>query len=212
MNAPDDLRIAGRKTVGDWKVLRRRLEGSNDRDLWTVVFDDFFKARLESRYFKPIRTLEAMRAYDGEGFAIVALQCSLIEFLASTLSGKSYRHRRENDPPLEKYEYSKSGKVFTGFLRTQMPFRESFPTKDSASDFYKNVRCALFHEARTRNGWRIRADGNPRTPVDAEARIVYRHKMGAAFDAFTGWYGEQLQIAPELQAAFLRKFDSLCVE
>lgn len=212
MNSADDLRIAGRRTVADWKKLRARLESNNGREVWTEAFEDFFKARLESRYFKPIRTLEAMRAYDGEGFAIVALQCSLIEFLGSTLAGTSYRYWRRSDPPLAAFEYSNSGEVFIDFLTKQKPFAGFFRDNAEARDFYESVRCGLLHEARTKNGWRIRWEGEATVAIDAGGRIVNRHKMGAAFDTFTGWYGEQLRTEHELQAAFLRKFDSLCAE
>jgi hypothetical protein len=213
MNSIEDMQIAGRNTVRDWKLMRARLDGSNDEGVWNEAFEDFFRQRLDSRYFSPIRTLERLSSYDGEGFAIVTLQCSLIEFLASTLEGKTYRHRpRKNDPPLGKYEYSESGTMFTGFLVKQLPFGAYFQDAAQAEDFYRSVRCGLLHEARTKNGWRIRTDRHAKGAIDTNARIVYRHKMREAFDAFTHWYGEQLRTAQDLQAAFIRKFDSLCAD
>lgn len=67
-----DTRIAGDKTAGDWSAARRRLSRSKNPQLWAGAFDDFFMARLNSRYFEPVRALEKMPEKAGEGFAIVA--------------------------------------------------------------------------------------------------------------------------------------------
>lgn len=208
MNIPDSVRIARNKTVADWEAMKDRLAYGNDTHVWMEAFKEFFEGRLDSRYFAPIKTLEAMDAYDGEGFSIVTLHCSLIEFLAATLEGKIYRPDRG---PLRDFEYSKSGDMFAGFLRKQSPFKELFhDDMMKAKDFYKSVRCGLLHEARTRNGWRIRFDRNAKLAIDVNAKIVYRNKMQEAFDGYVKWYGENLPLNEPMQKAFIRKFDSLC--
>jgi hypothetical protein len=58
-----------------------------------------------------IDTLQQNDSQREEGFSIVAVQCSLIEFLESTIQGKSYRYRRDGDPQLGQYEYSNSGSL-----------------------------------------------------------------------------------------------------
>lgn len=212
MMLPDDTRIAGQKTAADWRALKGRLEGCNGSAIWEQAFKDFFKERLDSRYFEPIRALEGMGKDTGEGFAIVTLHCSLIEFLASTLEGKTYRCRRNGDPPLGEFEYSNSREMFVQFLRSRHPFGKMFAENGAAEDFYASVRCGLLHEARTKGGWRIRVCASVCQAIDADTKVVYRDKMQAAFDQFVNRYEKQLSTDAELQRAFIRKFDSLCNE
>jgi hypothetical protein len=213
MMLPATTRIAGQKTVADWTNLKGRLAGCNDAALWNEAFNDYFKARLENRYFRPIRVLEDMKEYHGVGFAVVALHCSLIEFLASTRKGINYRYVRRGDDPLDKeLEYSNSSELFQRFLTCQSPFCRMFKDKNSAQDFYANVRCGLLHEARTKGAWRIRVDPGAREAIDTGKRVIYRNKMQAAFDEVIKDYGEQLIANAKLQEAFIRKFDALCKE
>src|ERR1700677_2038206 len=155
---------------------------------------------IRSKFCKKNGTLQ------GEGFSIVAIQCSLIEFLAATYWGRNYRFVIKNAPPLNKYEYSKSAEIFCGFLSTQEPFASVF-TSEIAQDFYASVRCGLLHEPRTKNGCTIRAMGD--SIVDASRKIVFRDNFQDAILDFVTWYGEMLPDNPTLQAAFIRKFDSL---
>ena len=212
MMLPDDTRIAGKKTVADWKAVKGRLAGCNGRPIWEEAFSDFFKARLDSRYFEPVRTLEKTGSNVGEGFAIVTLHCSLIEFLAATLEGKTHRYFRNGDPHLGEFEYSDSRNMFVQFLRQRPPFDGMFRCDRTAEDFYASVRCGLLHEARTKGRWRIRVCESAALAIDANAKVVYRDKMQAAFDRFATWYKQQLPADTKLQQAFIRKFDSLCDE
>jgi len=154
MTLPDDTRIAGLKTVADWTAMKGQLAACNGLEIWEKAFRDFFEARLDSRYFKPIEALEQMNQYSGEGFAIVTLHCSLIEFLASTLEGKTYRYSRNGNPPLGEFEYSNSRDMFVSFLKKNEPFKGMFSKNGAAEDFYASVRCGLLHEARTKGRWR----------------------------------------------------------
>lgn len=212
MMLPDYTRIAGQKTVADWKAMKGRLDGTNDPAIWAEAFEGFFKGRINSRYFEPIRAIEKMEQDVGEGFAIVTLHCSLIEFLASTLKGKTYRYSRNGKPCLGEFEYSDSRDMFVGFLENHPPFDNMFSEERTAGDFYASVRCGLLHEARTKGTWKIQVCESAIQAFDARAKIVYRNKMQAAFDQFVAWYGQQLSADANLQAAFIRKFDSLCAE
>lgn len=214
MKLPNCTRIAGEKTVAHWMAMKSRLTGGRtDPAAWTEAFDDFFKARLESRYFKPIRAIEKMKKDSGEGFAIVALHCSLIEFVAATLEGKTYRYRSKGDSPLDtQSEYGSSRDMFVGFLKKNEPFKIMFSKEGTAEDFYSSVRCGLLHEARTKGRWRIQVCESATHAIDVDGKVVYRNKMQAAFDHFVKWYGQQLPTNAGLQGAFIRKFDSLCNE
>jgi len=226
MKTKCDLKIAGNFTVADWKDRKEKLETVGGPDNWKQAYNDFFLGRLETRYFEPISLLIEHGGKAGVGFSIVALQCSLIEFLASTLKGKSYKHSRlkecdnfgrliNSETKLGENQYSSSISLFTDFLRSEIPFKTHFVSGRIANDFYDNVRCSLFHEARTKGGWRILAGGESSPPIDVndkKDKIIYRDSLQSAFKQFVDGYGKCLPCCDELQRAFIRKFDSLCCE
>jgi hypothetical protein len=205
-----NVRIAGQRTVGDWARLRQSLIVDGNHTRWKTAFEGFFRERLQSRYFAPIEALKASKRMRGEGFAIVAIQCSLIEFLGATLEGKAYRFRRKGDPELGEFEYDRSKDMFVRFLQTATPFKAVFRSGDLAEDFYTGVRCGLLHEARTKNGWTIRAPLQQGRMVDANAKIIWRDDFQRSLEEFVDWYGSTLPKDALLQQAFIRKFDGLC--
>jgi hypothetical protein len=207
MNA-NKTQIAGWKTGDDWQATRRTLVVGGDPRLWQGAFDDYFQERLRLRYLNPIRVLREHGTFQGEGFSILTIQCSLIEFMESTVQGITYRHLRRGEA-LGPYEYNTSVALFTEFLCHRHPFATQF-TERLATEFYVSIRCGLLHEARTKNGWRVWAVGPPGTIVDGTERIVYRDNFQAALDEFIAWYGQELVSNTDLQKAFIRKFDSLC--
>lgn len=210
MKAPGhtSIYIAGSKTADDWKTFRAKLALGADANRWREAFDDFFHARLLLRYLNPIKLLQENGTFQGEGFSIVAIHCTLIEFLESTVQGRIYRYRRPSDPPLGAYEYSNSGDLFVSFLSGRQPFAKDFNNL-LARDFYEGVRCGLLHEARTKGGWTIWAKSAANV-VSAAPKIVYRDNFHAALLEFIDWYKGALPLDRALQEAFIRKFDSLC--
>jgi hypothetical protein len=198
--------IAGSKTPADWHALRvRLLHGS--AGAWHEAFTAFFESRLTLRYLHPIKVLQDNGTLQGEGFSIAAIQCSLIEFLESAAQGTNYRYLRRGET-LAPYEYTSSQEVFVAFLRDRAPFSATF-NEASALDFYVGVRCALLHEARTKNGWRIWAKGPAGVVANVVDRIAYRDNFQEGLLAYIKDYGERLPREPALQQAFIRKFDSL---
>jgi hypothetical protein len=200
------MKIAGCKTTSDWQILKGQLKIGGTPDLWNTAFDDFFFERLQTRYFRPINAIQKIESNKGEGFSIVALQCSLIEFLGATLKGLIYV-LEVKDPTLE---YKDSKDMFVRFLVEAPPFRETFD-QSLAIDFYKGVRCGLVHDARTKLGWRIHKS-SVQEIVDKTAKIVYRDNLQNGFISFVDWYRSELREVAKLQEAFIRKFDSLCLE
>ena len=212
--------IAGSLSASDWWTLRKSLSPGVDPTLWRRAFDDYYRQRLSLRYLEPIRALQDHGSFRGEGFSIVAIQCTLIEFLASTIEGKNYRQRpKKDEPPLGAHEYSNSGDMFVRFLSEQSPFKQFFD-RDAAQDFYENVRCPLLHEARTKNGWSIWAfnfdpDISPEQkakhspPIDPKRKIIFRDNLQSLFLQFVDEYGAKVISDVSLQAAFIRKFDNL---
>jgi len=204
----NDLHIAGWNTADDWKDLRAKLLGRDTEELWTSAYKDYYRQRLELRYLGPIKALRESGSYQGEGFSIVAIQCTLFEFLQSTIDGTNYRFLKKGDK-LGPYEYSSSKDVFVAFLTKNEPFSKIF-NEDTAFDFYIGVRCGLLHEARTKNDWTISAKSHNSLIADTQRKIVYRDNFQDAILLFIEDYGVRLVKDKELQAAFIRKFDKLC--
>lgn len=200
--------IAGWKTVADWRDISQQLTVGANTDLWKLVAEEYYMARLELRYLSPIRLLQEHGTFLGEGFSIVAIQCTLLEFLESTVQGKTYRYLRHGEV-LGAYEYSSSRDIFVKFLTLRPPFSNEFDN-DLAHDFYTGVRCGLLHEARTKNGWRIWAEDTESRIVDKDDKTVFRNNFQAALLRFIENYKLELINNPQYQEAFIRKFDSLC--
>jgi hypothetical protein len=200
--------IAGSKTADDWKATRAILVGTQDPAVWRDAFDTFFRTRLELRYLHPIQRLQEHGTFSGEGFSIAAIQCSLIEFLESTVQGINYRHTWDPST-LGPYEYSSSSRIFQNFLTAREPFSRHF-SQVLAQDFYTSVRCGLLHEARTKGGWRIHARDEQKRLIDPVSKIVFRDDFHAGLLEFVDAYGSELANSIELQLAFIRKFDALC--
>ena len=208
MSEMRDTIIGGTKTCRDWLLFRERLFNAADETLWRSAFDDYFHSRIRLRYLQPIELLRDHDSRQGEGFSMVAIHCSLIEFLESTVQGINYRFVR-NDADLGSHQYRKSGPVFVSFLTNRQPFSQTFDLS-LAEDFYQSIRCGLLHEARTKGGWRIRADGP--AIIDRSHRILYRNKFHEALLQWVEWYRGALASSQDLQEAFVRKFDALCEE
>jgi hypothetical protein len=206
-----DTHIAGSLTPDDWTKFRATLTPGGDPTVWKKAFDDYFHTRLSLRYLSPIKVLQDNGTFQGEGFSIAAIQCSLVEFLESTVQGTSYRFLRKGDPPLGTYEYSSSSDVFVSFLLNRTPFKNDFKDENTARDFYVGVRCGLLHEARTKNGWTIWAKDPASHTIDAGNKVIYRDNFQAGLLSFVEWYKGELPSHTKLQEAFIRKFDSLCV-
>ena len=210
MSDSSEVYIARDKRCKDWHRARGRLVVGGDPSPWRLAATDFFHGRLQDRYLDPIKTLQNHGHWQGEGFSIVAIQCSLVEFLESTLQGKNYRYLRKGEK-LGPNEYSSSKDVFIHFLYEREPFKSAFGRSLTlAEDFYASVRCGLLHEARTKNGWLIRAGTSAAMLVDGPRRILYRDKLQEALLQFVAWYEQALPSDPAFQDAFIRKFNALC--
>jgi hypothetical protein len=203
----EDTLVSRSKTCGDWKIVRSLLTQPGAVGSWMETFDDYFYSRIETRYLEPIKSLQQLKRNEGEGFSIVAIHCTLIEFLESTLQGTRYRYVR-NDKDLKPNEYNKSAPVFINFLATRSPFNKCFD-QTLAKDFYEKVRCSLLHEARTRE-WKILANSSIGSMIDPINKIIYRNDFHQALLVFISSYRKSLAVDRSLQEAFVRKFDSIC--
>ena len=171
------MQIAGKKTTGDWI----KLVGTREKPLidcnraekweWEEVYN-FFEERINTRYINPINTLLNMKQNLGEGFAIVNLQCSLIETIESFINGWIYHNDNKSEIKNGWYtriiqessrakkhmnpdENLKNEDIFISFFKNREPF---IKYNIDGSDFYKSVRCGLLHETQTKNNWKIKFD------------------------------------------------------
>jgi hypothetical protein len=203
---PTDLvELSPKKTIGDWKAIRDQLSAGVTSQIWEGVLRDFYYERLKSRYLDPIKAIQSKPEFKGEGFAIVAIQCSLIEFLESCLQGRNYNYKN----PVPPYEYNISGDLFVSFFTERQPFKPHFD-RHLARAFYTEVRCAVLHEARTKGKWVIKAR-NPSLIVDSNERILYRDNFQEGIIQFISDYRSMVPQDIELQEAFIRKFNHLCI-
>lgn len=207
----DNTRIAGLKEIGDWKKLRERIRiNPDDSSLWEEAYNDFLYTRLYTRYFRPVELIDSPNYLEGEGFAIMAIYCSLIEFLEALFEGKKYEYK---NPDKEQHEYNGQDKYFINFLLTKKPFKPFF-TQQVAEDFYSSVRCGLLHEAQTNNGWKILVKQNGKfidfIEVVYQEKVIYRDNFGLAIKEYLKDYKSQLLKNKDRQDAFVRKFNALC--
>lgn len=224
----ESTKISGKLTIGDWITDSEDLNScENDPDhRWKDVFEKYFLDRLVTRYFAPMDAIERRseekkekaesEAFIGEGFSIVTVQCSLIEFLQSTYEGLTYRHRYNRDPAIDRsFEYGDSGPMFKRFLSTQQPFATHFAItvggRRLADEFYDCVRNGLLHEARTKGNWVIRPGDGAGPPVDIKPteKIVYWKNFRAGLDNYITSYKRELLSKASLQRKFKQRLDNL---
>lgn len=212
--ATNRVEVAVGKFADEWDTLSVDLKtkfGPNHEQIWQKAVEEYFSNRLKERYLKPIQLLqESVPKNKGEGFSIVTIQCSLIEFLESTTQGLIYKvpsgavkKRRIRKSP-ENYYYSID--MFKDFLtRTQFAFTEA-----QSKEFYDDVRCGVLHEAKTKHAWRILADSDNGNILGQEGntKVLYRNDFQEGFKEFIKWYELELPKNEALQRAFVRKMDS----
>jgi hypothetical protein len=205
------MRIAGKRTAKQWLSLRRMLKSNPSPRLWKFAFDKYHLARIETRYLEPIASIQKHDKETGAGFAIVALFCTLIEFLESCERGHNFC---PPGTPLKPKRYSygpgKAGRYFKRFLRNREPFRTLIP-RYLAESFYADVRCGLLHEARTKGSWTVSARYSSGAIVGGKPgkRIIYRNQLVPALRVYLNDYRSRLVKDEKTQKAFIRKWNHL---
>jgi hypothetical protein len=192
-----------------WPVIKTAVEADPSPERWFSVGDVVLRVRLNRLYFDPIHRLtrEPGESGQGEGFAILTIQCAVIEFLAALRRGWSFSHGHKEQGKDNHYGNSKL--LYTTFLMEEAPFADAFTTQQRADEFYTDIRCGLVHEGQTKNAWRIWRGQASHPLVDFERKAVYRDVMQRQIEAYLDRYCEELSSVHELQGAFIRKFDYL---
>lgn len=107
---------------------------------------DIFIDRIEGRFLTPISMMEK---YEYAGFAVMALDCLLIETLQQFIEGKPSTPRRKGE--VKSY--------FIKFLVNR--FGEPFDNDEKMAEmFYDQIRNGLLHSAEVKKDSRIRKDSD----------------------------------------------------
>lgn len=199
------MKISKTMSIKYWKHLRLKIDADFDnKELWEEAYQ-LFEERLNHRYLMPIRLIEQYDNFSGQGFSIMTIYCSLIEFLETTIQGINFNIDKKK---LQGYEYGLgySKEIFTSFLTKRKPF---LIDKAVAIEFYKSVRCGLLHEAKLGKGWKIRVDNSKVINLKDEKYTVNRKIFSKRINQFLTLYKKNLLQEPQKKKAFIRKFDYL---
>ena len=220
-----DMKIAGNLTISNWNELSKNLNCEND-DNWGLAFY-FFEERIKTRYINPIKSILAIDDNLGEGFAVVNLQCSLIETIESFINGWKfsinpygwYKINGDKDQLIKKNQ-----NIFESFFDKRKPFID-YKNKINGEKFYQNVRCGLLHETQTKNNWKIRCDtaesGLAYQEIlngDFVEKIIYRENFQIYLEKLIARYRISIITradfdgipACELRENFIAKFSHIC--
>jgi hypothetical protein len=146
--------ISPRYSVTDWK----KLNLTTQPDWRTAV--RILKDRLNARFFDAV---EAMDHQDFSGFAVLALDCLLIETLQQFKEGADETPRRKGE------------QYFVTFLTTA-PFSAYF-TKASAAKFYDHFRCGILHQAEIKATSRVWRVGQLVSPTSDGRGIIINRQL-----------------------------------
>lgn len=197
------IEIASNFTIGDYHAERSQLSAdSPNTGGWQRVIAAF-KRRLTERFLQPITDLAK---YDNEdplpmrpGFAILALDCLLIDTIQSFREGRVTTS--EVSPALS----------FKNFLRSSPCFTD-FKSADR-DDFFGYVRNALLHNGETREDWTV----NIRYPKLLQKNPVTKTRTINRRIFHAGVLVEYRNLCREIEAGadtarenFLRRMDTIC--
>lgn len=216
------MKIAGRKTIEDWNELTKKLN-INDNENWDNAFE-FFNQRIITRYLNPIDSILKSKINLGEGFAVVNLQCSMIETIESFINGCASTFnktkRRTEWKRKDDIIFNSNKEIFISFFNKREPFK-NYKNKIDGGDFYENVRCSLLHETQTKGNWKIKTDifNNKETYLEKDInKILYRENLHEDIKTLITKYKEAVinyqdfnEFSNEtLKENFILKFNYIC--
>lgn len=204
------MKLSRTKSNKFWQSHLKKINADfNSEILWEEAYDLFYE-RLNFRYLEPIKSIESKDDASGQGFAIMTIYCSLIEFLETTYQGINFRIKKQSKSKT-KYEYGLgySEKIFVSFLTKRTPFKIK---EKIAKEFYKSVRCGLLHEVKLGIGWKIRVDNSKVINYKDGLHTVNRKIFSKRINQYLIFYKKNLLKNDDLKKAFIRKFNYLIEE
>jgi len=190
----EPMRISPRFTVDDWKALTFSTEKE-----WQKAIN-IFEDRIYGRFLQFIPLIED---YEYSGFAVLALDCLLIETL------QQFREGIPKTPPKKSEEY------FVRFL-TETSFGKFFD-RDLAKMFYDQIRCGILHQAEIKGSSRVRKRQQEplvRLADDMKGLVINRkefHKQ--LIEEFKNYISQLQENNPpneKLRHNFRKKMDHIC--
>ncbi|MGB6194056.1 MAG: gamma-glutamylcyclotransferase family protein [Terracidiphilus sp.] len=193
--------LASDFTVGCYEKLRQRLTVTPpDDDAWRKVVCAM-QRRIEERFLRPIQELARFDDEDvlpfRPGFAILALDCLLIDTIQSFREGRA--ETGEVSPAVS----------FKAFLKS--PRFANFKSKDRG-DFFGYVRNAILHNGETRKDWKIRIDTKlmlERNPSTGTRTINRQQFHAAVSEEFRDLVTLLLSGDAPARESLLRRLDSM---
>lgn len=201
MCSAEPIRVAPSRKGGHWTNHDYQALDFSTEEGWQQAVD-IFEDRIRGRFLLPIKTLQnETRSYPG--FAIMALDCLLIETLQQFYEG------------VDETPYKKSKSYFHDFL-TKTSFSTFFDSS-MADMFYHLIRCGILHKAEIKGSSRIwiRKD----SPLvmyapDRKGLHINRDKFHQQLIEEFEEYVNQLRVNTaanaELRRNFKRKMDFIC--
>ncbi len=184
----------------DWEELETKLDPDGEWSKSPVAWEraiDVIQGRIQARF---LGCADELQDIQYAGFAILALDCLLIETVQAFRSGT---HAKTNE----------SREAFRTFLTSSPQFRNFF-LGNTVDDFYRNVRNGLLHDGETRSGWLVRA-GRKYELVQRQPNgfvIVNREKFHQALVQEIRAYLMNLSnpLERELRKNLIRALNDLC--
>jgi len=182
------------------------LTSTSNKDNWTLAVD-MFRKRID-RFLEPVKTLiysSDTKTILYSGFAIMALDCLLIETL------QSFRVGRLN--PV-KHNDHQSTQTMVNFLVQRPAFKTYFDGEPKARHFCDHFRNGILHQGEVKSSGRIRID----TPEmimpsgDKQSFIVNRRKFHDALVQEVDAYAAELIEGKDslLRDNFIKKMNEIC--
>ena len=185
------MRISPNCTVDDWEALAFTVE--EDWQKAVNILED----RLRGRFFDIVAEI---KDHPFAGFAVLALDCLLIETL------QQFRKGMAKTPPRKGCSY------FVSFL-TETSFGSYF-NKITAGMFYDQIRCGILHQAEVKESSRVRKDSPTLVEFTADGRglIVNRDLFHSELVKAFKQYLADLRDPQngELRRNFRKKMDHIC--
>ncbi len=132
-----DFKISPSFKSSKWTGLDLSAKDSSD---WKIAVD-IFEDRIEGRFLKQIEILAKnsdQKIREFSGFAIIALDCLLIETLQQFYRGTKRTGKDQDDV------------MFHDFFQRDPEFSAFFNTLAKSNVFYNQVRCGILHQAQAK--------------------------------------------------------------
>lgn len=184
------FQVSPKYTVVHWERLNL-----SKNEAWQVAID-IFEDRFRGRF---LQIMNAFERLPHAGFAVLALDCLLIETL------QQFRMGAKETPP------RKAEELFVGFM-TETSFKTAF-TPEMARIFYRHVRCGILHQAEVKQTSRLRGSGPIVLLTGKKRGVIVNHRsfhrlLLRVFQEYVD--GLRAGNDATLRKNFVAKMDSIC--